>query len=648
MHIAEAQGEVSQTILHPRTHGSVHTAFRSQARKTPSVTALLTGERALTYAELDRASDACAAMLLAHGAGPDRRVGILSRRSPEAVIAILGILKTGAAFVSFDPDYPPATQAAMGQECDLVAMLVDGDDALPSARRVPVWTVPTLRLDLLPDLQPTPPCCDPLPADPEAPACVMYTSGSSGQPKGVVIPHRGILRLVIDADYVELGPDQVILQLAPLGFDACIFEIFAALLNGATLAIYTPPHVSPDGIADAIDRFGVTTLWLTAGLFHLMVDLRPEALRTLRQLLAGGDALSPVHVRRMLRQAPGCRLVNGYGPTENTTFTCCHTIPADWDGPGSVPIGKPINGGTVHVLDDDLRPVPDGEVGELCAAGAGVALGYLNRPAQTKRYFMPDPAGAPGALLYCTGDLVRRAADGVIEFVGRTDRQIKINGKRIEPDGIETLLRAADGVRDAVVILHETGAAVRILAFAAAEQRPGLEDALRRHLSAFLPAWSCPSVLIVLDAFPLTVNGKIDRDALLTVERIARLPAKSAAGPGKHLENELARIWARVMGVAQVDRSRNFSDLGGTSLQMIEIQGAILRELDQNITITELFTYTTVAALADHVVGVQAPRPDAAPMSRTLERARRQGEALRRLSSRTSLPMRAHVPKDGP
>lgn len=647
MHIAEAQGKVSQTTLHPGTPGSVHTIFRSQARKTPSVTALLTCERALTYAELDRASDACAAVLLAHGAGPGRRVGILLRRSPEAVIAMLGILKTGAAFVPFDPDYPPATQAAMALECELVAMLVVGDDPLRSARRVPFWTAPTLSLDLLPDWQRMPLSYDPTPADPEAPAYVMYTSGSSGQPKGVAVPHRGVLRLVVDADYVELGPDQVILQLAPLGFDACIFEIFAALLNGATLAIYTAQHVSLDGIADAIGRFGVTTLWLTAGLFHLMVDQRPEALRGLRQLLAGGDALSPVHVRRMLRQAPSCRLINGYGPTENTTFTCCHTVPADWDGLGTVPIGRAINGGTVHVLDDDLLPVPDGEVGELCTAGAGVALGYLNRPMQTERHFVPDPSGASGALLYRTGDLVRRGTDGVIEFVGRTDRQIKVNGKRIEPEGIETLLRAADGVRDAVVILHEAGATVRILAFAVAEQRPGLDDALGRHLATSLPAWTCPSVIIVLDALPLTVNGKIDRDALLKVERTTTPPARKAVSLEKHLEHDLARIWAKVLGVAQVDRRRNFSDLGGTSLQMIEIQAVILRELDHDVPITDLFTHPTVIALADHVISLQAPRPNAAPMSQARERARRQGEALRRVSSRMNMPMRAHFLKDG-
>ena len=268
-----------------------------------------------------------------------------------------------------------------------------------------------------------------------------------------MIPHRGIVRLVSDCNFVNLGPEEVILHLAPLSFDASTFELWGALLNGGKLAIVPAPHPSLDDIAEAIRVNGVTTLWLTAGLFHLMVESRLDGLQPLRQLIVGGDVLSPPHVAKALKALPSCRIVNGYGPTENTTFTCCYTIPQSPPPSGPIPIGSAIQGTTVYVLDADRRPVPVGEEGELYAGGAGVALGYLNQPELTAEKFVEDPfAPRTGARLYRTGDRVRQRPDGTIEFLGRVDRQIKLNGKRIELDAIEAHLRAEETVQDAAVI----------------------------------------------------------------------------------------------------------------------------------------------------------------------------------------------------
>lgn len=608
---------------HTERCGTVDATFRQQVRATPAAIALRTRAQSMTYVELDRASDCCAAMLRAHGGRPGCCIGLLLPRSMEAIIAMLGALKIGAGFVPFDADYPPATLAAMARDCDPTAMVVGPTSLFRSGGGL--WNCPTVNLGELGNWQGASVPERTAHENPDDLAYVMYTSGSTGQPKGVMVPHRGILRLVIDADYVVLGPDEIVLQLAPLGFDACIFEIFGALLNGGTLAIESTPQPSLDDIARAITEFGVTTAWLTAGLFHLMVEQRIDALRTLRQLLAGGDVLSPTHVRRMLRAAPGCRLINGYGPTENTTFTCCHTVPADWDGTGPVPIGKPIRGTEAHILDAGLNPVATGETGELCVSGDGVALGYLRQPELTAQRFVADTLGRR---FYRTGDLARQRPDGVIEFLGRIDRQVKINGKRVELEGIETALRSARFVHDAVAIADADGQ--RILAFVAADPEHVSEAGLADHLAARLPPWMRPFRITILEKLPLTLNGKVDREALLAQARRVGAPA-SAEPPRNAIERDLARIWTQVLRLPEIDRRRNFFDLGGTSLQILELHEAIRRDLGRDIPVTTLFAHSTIATLAAHLAS-QGSEP--APLSGVRERAARQAEALRRLNPR--------------
>ncbi|MEO6191376.1 MAG: amino acid adenylation domain-containing protein [Thermoanaerobaculia bacterium] len=432
--------------------------FAAQARLRPDAVAVASDAGDLTYAELDRRSSGLARRLAAAGVGPEVRVALLAQRSPAMIVGLLGILKAGGAYVPLDPSYPADRLAWM----------------LADSRSRVLLGQPELLAELPEEIGVT---VMPLTADPEAPAApvemegpeplgplpgglayVMYTSGSTGRPKGVGVTHRNIVRLVRESGFADLGADQVFLQLAPISFDASTLEIWAPLLNGGRIAVFPPRRPSLEELGEAIARFGVTSLWLTAGLFHQMVDDRLEALRPLRQLLAGGDVLSPSHVRRALEGLPGLTLINGYGPTEGTTFTCCFPVTAPEQVEEPVPIGRPIGNTRVYVLGPDLRPVPTGVWGELCAGGDGLSRGYLGRPELTAGLFVPDPfAAEPGGRLYRTGDTVRWRPDGRIEFLGRRDGQVKLRGFRIELGEIESALARHPAVREAAVVARDGG-----------------------------------------------------------------------------------------------------------------------------------------------------------------------------------------------
>jgi amino acid adenylation domain-containing protein len=614
-------------------HITVHDLFARQVRSAPDATAVISSAGALSYAELARRSTRIALQLRALGVGPGARVGLLAQRGPDTVAALLGILRLGAAYVPFDLSYPPDTLAGMLADSDPAAMVVQSS-AVEALGGALAWDRPTLRLDG--DASGIAAADESELADigsAEDLAYVLYTSGSTGRPKGVMVPHRAIVRLVRDTDYAEFGPSETILHLAPLTFDASTFEIWGSLLNGGRLAIVESVHPSLGEIGQAISRYGVTTAWLTAGLFHLMVDHRIEDLRPLRQLLAGGDVLSPSHVDRALRELPGCRLINGYGPTENTTFTCCHTIPKDRVPGSAVPIGRPIANTEVHVLDADLAPVPDGEAGQLCVGGAGLALGYLNRPDLTDSRFVPAPfTGRPGEQMYLTGDLVRRGADGVLEFHGRIDRQVKINGKRVELDAIEEAIRQSGLFRDAVVTVSGAETPLkRIVAYVTgAAAGPDACERLREDLRRRLPDFSIPSSFMILDSFPLLPSGKVDRSALpAAAPAVAGDAAPSSSAPGR-LEPELLAVWRRVLRNNAIGPNDNFFDAGGTSLQLIEVQEAIRGALGLEIPVLQLFANPTVRHVARSLGSEGEP---AAVVEAARERARRQEAMLGRVRS---------------
>ncbi|WP_169805603.1 non-ribosomal peptide synthetase [Novosphingobium rosa] len=593
---------------------------RAALRHADRIAASEPGLAPLTYRELEHRSGVLARRLARAGIGRGAFVALCAGRSLQALVAIVAILRAGAAYVPLDPAYPDAQLAHMLADAAPALLLAEAamqPRLAGMGAGAPVWLLGDS------DDAPAGPAPDRTSCRSEDPAYVMYTSGSTGRPKGVVVPHRGVARLVVGQDYCDLGPQQAILHLAPLAFDASTFEIWGALLHGARLAVVPQARASLDSIAEVLTGEQVTTAWLTAGLFHLMVDRRIEALAGLTQLLAGGDVLSPDHVGRFLAAVPGGRLINGYGPTENTTFTCCATIDrATWTG-GRVPIGRAIAGTQVFVVDEALRPVAPGEQGQLAAGGDGLALGYLGQEALTAERFVQAPAPI-AQRVYLTGDLVRALPDGQIDFLGRIDRQVKIDGKRVEPGEIEAALRGGEGVADACVVID----AKRILAFIAVGcgQADAIAQTATARLREQLPAHMRPARIVALAALPLTPNGKVDRAALLGL--CAETPAPAARGDD--LQTRILAIWQQVLGTGQIGLDQAFFDLGGTSLQWMRVHAELEHLTGARIAITDLFARPTIRAIAEHLGGAPAA-PSQTLTDAARERARRQrGATLRR------------------
>jgi amino acid adenylation domain-containing protein/non-ribosomal peptide synthase protein (TIGR01720 family) len=425
---------------------TVHGLFRAQAAARPSATAIVAGGERLTYAELDERSDRLAAALQALGVEHESLVGVCLPRSASLIVALLAVLKAGAAYVPLDPDYPAARLRMMLEDAECRVVIADAS----TAAAIPHGAAEILPVDAGHNGRPDEPH-----AGPRSLAYVMYTSGSTGRPKGVMIEHRSIIRLVVGVDYTTLDRDTAVLHYAPASFDAVTFEIWGPLLNGGRVVVAPPGLLSLAELGAVVAEGGVTTMWLTAGLFHRLVDDGLAALAGLRELLAGGDVLSVPHVERVLRALPGCRLINGYGPTEATTFTCCHAIVRHRPLGASVPIGRPIANTRVWIVDDHGAPAPVGVPGELVIGGPGLARGYWRRPELTAERFVSGWVQGVPERVYRTGDLTRRLADGTIEFLGRLDEQVKVRGFRIEPAEVEAVVAAHPGVREAAVVARD-------------------------------------------------------------------------------------------------------------------------------------------------------------------------------------------------
>ncbi|NCR69789.1 MAG: amino acid adenylation domain-containing protein [Microcystis aeruginosa LG13-12] len=531
------------------------------------------------------------------GVKPKELVGICLERSLEMIVGLLAILKVGGAYVPIDPDYPQERISFMLQDTQVKILLTceSLETSLPNHQAIVVC----LDKDWQQINQASQKNLNSA-VSADNLAYVIYTSGSTGKPKGVEVIHRSVNRLLLGVNYAHLDATQRFLQMAPIAFDASTFEIWGALLHGARCVIFTEDIPTATSLRNAIDKHGITILWLTAALFNTIIDNNSQALSGIKQLLIGGEALSAAHVHKALETLPLTQIINGYGPTESTTFTCCYPIPTQLEATiKSIPIGCPISNTQVYILDNYLQPVPIGVVGELHIAGAGLAKGYLNRPELTQEKFIPNPlSNYPDSRLYKTGDLARYLPDGNIEYVGRIDNQVKIRGFRIELGEIEAVLSHNEMVQSSCVIVREDNPGEKqLVAYIVPKLGVNLTSGdLRQFLSHKLPSYMVPSAFVLLEFLPLTANGKIDRRALKAPSNTSDSDRFIEAR--NQLELNLVQIWSKVLKIDKISVHDNFFDLGGHSLLAPYLITQIKEQLGKEIAVTTLFQNPTIEQLA--------------------------------------------------
>jgi amino acid adenylation domain-containing protein len=602
---------------YPR-ESAIHELFEAQAEARPDAIAVDFEDQQITYDELNRKANQLAHYLASQGAGPEAIVGVCLDRSVELVTALIAVLKAGSAYAPLDSQYPQPRLSFMVEDTRAEILITSGSLRHRFAgtnSRIVCIDEEQKAISARSETNPN------FPVTADRLAYVIYTSGSTGTPKGAAVIHRNVVRLVRNTNYVSFQPEEVFLQFAPASFDASTFEIWGSLLNGARLVVMPPQTPSLEELGAALRQHEVMTLWLTAGLFHQMVEQRLDDLAGVTQLLAGGDVLSAPHVKKALAGRAGARLINGYGPTEATTFTCCHVMQSGEQISTSVPIGKPIANTTAYVLDAESEPSSTGVIGELYAGGAGIGRGYLNAPDLTAEKFGPDPfSGDAGARLYRTGDRVRYGESGVIEFCGRRDDQVKIRGFRIETGEIEAVLNEHPLVSDSAVIAKaEANGDKRLVAYIAAKDVSAND--LRGWLRTRLPEYMMPSMFAILDSLPLTPNGKIDRRALPEPDFTRPILGEAFGAPRTPSEEIMAGICEEVLGIESVGIHDDFFELGGHSLLATQVVSRTRKSFKVDVPLKFLFEFPTVAGFCGRIdeasrAGLMLERPPMVPMMR--------------------------------
>ncbi len=586
---------------------TVHECFETQVRERPDAVAVIDGGRQYTFKEIDRWANGIAQWLQNHGVDAEARVGILAERNAAMVAAVLGVLKAGGAYLPLDSAFPQRRLMELLEDGGAVSVIADsslasmlGQDVRP--RLMLERDGANLQTDAAPATS----------ANANSLAYVMYTSGSTGMPKGVCVEHRNIVRLVKQVNFGTLDSQTVGLVYAPLAFDASTIEMFGPLLNGGCIVLQAPGGASVEELATTIAENGVNTLWLTAGLFHQMAENGPlHKLKGLRQLLSGGDVMQANSVRRVMNALPACVLINGYGPTEATTLAVAHAMRSDQCINDTVPIGKPLQNTRAYVLDESLQPLPIGVPGDLYIGGDAIARGYLNRPELTAERFMCDPfSAAPGARMYRTGDRARWTEDGLLEFLGRNDGQVKLRGYRIELGEIENALCHHPCVSQAAAAVKKRGIDKVLVAYVVPTNRHELNlDVLRAHLRERLPAFMAPAMFIPLESIPLTPNGKVDRANLPepdSRDQGAIAGSSEHVAPRNEIEARAVCLFEAVLGIKGPSVCANFFDLGGHSLMATQLVSRVREEFNVEISLRDFFHKPTIESLGSAVAAASA------------------------------------------
>ncbi|MBD3882897.1 amino acid adenylation domain-containing protein [Phormidium tenue FACHB-886] len=585
-----------------RPTACIHELFEAQVRQRPQAIAVQFADRQFTYQALNQGSNQLARYLQKLGMTAETLVGICLERSAETIAAMLAVLKAGGAYVPLDPELPPDRLRLLLEDAQINVVLTHKSwadslqsDTLQIVSLEQNWTA------IAQESEENLSCS----CSADQLAYVMYTSGSTGTPKGVMVPHRAVTQLVCQTDYVKIEPDDRLAQVANLAFDASTFEVWGALLNGAQLiGIERETTLSPSEFVDQLRQQQITHMFLTTALFNQTVSQIPDAFRSLNYLLFGGEMANLDRVRAVLAQGKPQHLIHVYGPTENTTFSTWYEVEELPAHATTLPIGRAIANTQVYVLDANLQPVPAGVRGEIYLSGDGLARGYLNRAELTANRFISSPfdSGLAASKLYRTGDHARYQANGDLEFLGRSDNQIKLRGFRVELGEIEAVLVQHPEVQTAVVSLREVGADRQLIAYVVCARSLSDRD-LRAFLKTKLPAYMLPAAFVKMDTLPLTANGKIDRRALplpsITFEPLE--PNMISAAPTTSLEKALIDIWSHLLGRQAIGIHDNFFELGGHSLLATQLVSRLRDRLQVEVSLRTVFEAPTIAQLAQQV-----------------------------------------------